>query len=377
NINGASSSSAFTTFNLPADASWQPDLWGSIRNTVRANTYAAQASAAQVANLRLSAQAELAADYFQLRAQDQLIRVFTTTVTNYQQSLELTRTLARTGIQSELDVAQAEATLETALAQSTGLGITRAQLEHAIAMLIGRPASGFSIKPSTNQIIVPNVPIGLPSQLLERRPDIAAAERTVAQGNASIGVARAAFFPTLNLTGGAGFENTKLVDLLKASSFYWSAGASLAETVFDAGRRRAATQQAWATYRADVANYRQTALTAFQQVEDDLSGLRVLSMQIAQQDRAVQAAQRNVDLAVERYRLGINSYLNVITAEVSLLNNQQTAVTLRSQQMTDTVQLITALGGGWNANDLPSPIRVLHGSTNSLAQSVDAPANSH
>jgi NodT family efflux transporter outer membrane factor (OMF) lipoprotein len=373
NVTGSSSSS--TSYTLPLDASWEPDLWGSIRNTVRASTYAAQASAAQVENLRLTAQAELAADYFQLRAQDQLIRVFNSTATNYEQSLELTKTLAGTGIQSELDVAQADTILQTTLAQATGLGISRAQLEHAIAMLIGRPASEFSLEPSTNQLIIPSVPVGLPSQLLERRPDIAAAERAVAQANASIGVARAAYFPTLNLTGGAGFESTTLGALLNASSFYWSIGASLAETVFDAGRRRAASQQAWATYNANVASYRQTTLTAFQQVEDNLSGLRLLSMQIEQQNKAVQAAQKSLDLAVDRYRLGINSYLNVITAELTLLSNEQTAVTLRSQQMTDTVQLIMALGGGWNANDLPAPARVLHGSTNGLAQAVNPPTH--
>jgi NodT family efflux transporter outer membrane factor (OMF) lipoprotein len=242
-------------------------------------------------------------------------------------------------------------------------------------MLIGRPASEFSLKAEPVKMIPPAVPVvGVPSQLLERRPDIAAAERTVAEANASIGVARAAYFPTLNLTGSTGFQSTSLSQLLNASTFFWSVGASLAETVFDAGRRRAVAQQAWATYNANVANYRQTALTAFQQVEDNLSGLRILSKEIEQQNRAIQASQTNLDLAIERYRLGINSYLNVITAQVTLLNNEQTAVALRSQQLTDTVQLIMALGGGWNANDLPGPTRVLHGSTNSLANSVNAPA---
>jgi NodT family efflux transporter outer membrane factor (OMF) lipoprotein len=226
---------------------------------------------------------------------------------------------------------------------------------------MGQSASTFSLKPALLAYKPPAVPLGLPAQLLERRPDIAAAERTVAEGNASIGVARAAYFPTLSLTGGAGFQSSTMAKLLESSSFYWAAGVAASEVIFDAGRRRAVTEQAWAGYRANAATYRQTVLTAFQQVEDNVAALRILSTEIGQQEVAIRASQKNLDLAVERYRLGINSYLNVITAQESLLNNQQTAVNIHMQQMTASVQLVMALGGGWSTNDLPSSKRVMHG----------------
>jgi NodT family efflux transporter outer membrane factor (OMF) lipoprotein len=234
------------------------------------------------------------------------------------------------------------------------LALQRAQYEHAIAQLVGQPASTFSLKAAPLRYQPPVVPIGLPSALLERRPDVASAERTVAEANAQIGVARAAWFPTLSLTGSAGYESTSLSSLVSPPSFFWSVGASLSETIFDAGKRKAADEQAWANYRSMVANYRQTILTAFQQVEDNLAALRILTAQTQQQDVAIKASQKNFDLSLEQYRLGIASYLNVITAQESLLGNQQTAVTLRMQQMVDTVQLIMALGGGWNTSELPS-----------------------
>jgi len=352
--------SAFSDYNLALDASWEPDLWGSIRNTVAAATFAAQASAAQLENMRLTIQAELAVDFYELRAQDELIDLFATTIKSYQDSLDLTKTLFETGIDSDLDVAQADSMLETTLAQATALGIQRAQYEHAIALLMGQPASTFSLKPAPLAYKPPAVPLGLPAQLLERRPDIAAAERGVAASNAVIGVARAAYYPTISLTGDTGLQSSTMQKLLESSSFYWALGASASETIFDAGRRKAVTQQAWAEYRASVANYRQTVLTAFQQVEDNVAALRILSTEIGQQDVAVRAAQKNLDLAVERYRLGINSYLNVITAQVSLLSNQQTFVSIHMQQMTASVQLVIALGGGWSTNDLPSRKRVMH-----------------
>jgi NodT family efflux transporter outer membrane factor (OMF) lipoprotein len=359
---GASRNGAlYSAYSLPLDASWEPDLWGSIRNTVRASTYAAQVSAAQLVNMRLTIQAELASDYYQLRGQDELIQLYDDTIKGYKDSVELTRTLLETGIDSDLDVAQADTLLETTLAQATALGIQRAQYEHAIALLLGQPASAFSLNPDPRAFLPPTVPVGLPAALLERRPDIAAAERTVAEANASIGVARAAYFPSLSLTGGAGFQSSTLSKLLQSSSFYWTLGAAASETIFDAGKRQAATEQAWANYRASVANYRQTVLAAFQQVEDNLSALRILAAETRQQDVAVRASQKNLDLAVERYRQGINSYLNVITAQESLLSNQQTAVNIRQQQMVSSVQLVMALGGGWSASDLPAPARVLHG----------------
>jgi NodT family efflux transporter outer membrane factor (OMF) lipoprotein len=358
--NTVSGPGTFSSYTLPVDATWEPDLWGSIRNTVRASAYAAQSSAAQMQNMLLTIQAELAVDFYELRAQDELIDLFDRTIKDFRDSVELTKTLFETGIDSDLDVAQADALLQTTLAQATALGIQRAQFEHAIALLMGQPASTFSLKPEPRAYKPPPVPLGLPAQLLERRPDIAAAERTVAQNNATIGVARAAYFPTFNLTGEAGLQSSTLSKLLEASSFYWAVGASASEVIFDAGKRKAATQQAWADYRSSVATYRETVLTAFQQIEDNLAALRILSSQIGQQDVAIRASQKNLDLAVERYRLGINSYLNVITAQESLLSNQQTAVNIHMQEMTASVQLIMALGGGWSTNDLPSTHRVLN-----------------
>lgn len=351
---GVSSSRNFTLLSLPADASWELDLWDAVRNTVRSDTYSAQSTAALIENTKLTAQADLAVDYFSLRAQDDLIKLFDDTVVAFSNSLQLTTTLYETGIYSALNETQANALLQTTLAQATALGIQRAQFEHAIAVLIGQPASTFSIKqhPITNT--PPEIPIGLPSALLERRPDIASAERIAAAANASIGVTRAAFFPSLNLSATGGYESTSLASLVSPPSFFWSLGASLSETVFDAGRRKAATEQAWANYRAQVANYRETVLAAFQQVEDNLAGLRILSTETKQQDVAIRANQRNLDLSMEQFRQGVASYLNVITAQESLLSVQQTQVTLKMQQLVDTVQLIMALGGGWSTADLPA-----------------------
>lgn len=354
-----SSHGSYTTYTVPADASWEPDLWGLVRNTVRANAYAAQSSAAILENMKLSAQAELAIDYFQLRSQDELIQLYRDTVKAYRDSLDLTTTLYKTGIDSELNQAQADALLETTLAQATALDIARAQYEHAIALLVGQPASIFSIKTNLSHLEAPFIPIGLPSALLERRPDIASAERTVAEANAQIGVARAAWFPTLSLTGSMGYESTSVSQLFGPQGFFWVFGATLSETIFDAGKRKAADEQAWAAFRAQVANYRQTVLTAFQQVEDNLAGLRVLSKEMQQEEVAVKASQLNLDLSVEQYKQGIASYLNVITAQESLLSNQQTAVSLRMQQMVDSVQLILALGGGWNTTNMPSPTKLV------------------
>jgi NodT family efflux transporter outer membrane factor (OMF) lipoprotein len=361
-IGGAPSTGGqnYSSYSLPADASWEPDLWGSIRNTVAASVDSAQATAAQWQNLRLTVQAELAVDFYELRAQDELIELYSNSIVSYRDSLDLTKTLFEAGIDSDLDVAEADSLLETTLAQATALGIQRAQYEHAIALLMGQPASTFSLKPAPQAYQPPTVPLGLPAQLLERRPDIAAAERAVAEANASIGVARAAYYPSFDLTGGTGFQSSTMSKLLESSSFYWALGVSASETIFDAGKRKAVTEQAWANYRANAATYREAVLTAFQQVEDNVAALRILSTEIAQQEVAVKAAQKNLDLSIQRYRLGINSYLNVITAQVSLLSNQQTAVSIHMQQMTSSVQLIMALGGGWNSGALPSSRRVIH-----------------
>jgi NodT family efflux transporter outer membrane factor (OMF) lipoprotein len=342
-------------YTLPFDATWEPDFWGRIRNTVVASTSEAQASAADLQNVRLSVEAELAFDYYQLRSLDSEKALLDTTITAYQQQLDLTRVRFQTGIASDEDVAQAETQLETTQAQATDLGIARAQLEHAIALLTGQPASTFSLPTTTSDEKPPAVPVGLPSQLLERRPDIAAAERRVAEANADIGVTKAAFFPSLVLGATGGFESTSIASWFTWPARFFSLGPTLSQTLFDKGRRKAANEVARAQYDATVATYRSTVLTSFQEVEDNLAALRILSHELDQQDEAVASAQRALTLSNERYKSGIDSYLNVITAQATLLSNQRTAVNLRTQQMTASVELIKALGGGWNASELPTP----------------------
>ncbi|MGA8223596.1 MAG: efflux transporter outer membrane subunit [Candidatus Acidiferrales bacterium] len=359
-IQGGSSGSGvairtFSDYSLPFDASWEPDFWGRVRNTVRANVFAAQASAADFENVRLSEQAELAVDYYELRAQDSLRQVLDATVIAYQDTLDLTRSQYRAGLTSEEAVAQAEAQLKATQAQDTNLGILRAQYEHAIAVLIGQPASTFSLPAQDLKPKIPATPVGLPSELLERRPDIAAAERSVAQANAQIGVAVAAYFPNIELSATGGLGTTSISSWFTWPSRFWSVGPSVAETIFDAGLRRATVQQFQANYDETVANYRETVLTAFQQVEDNLAALRILSQSTAQQDAAVDAAARSLQEATVRYRAGVDPYLNVIVAQTTLLNDQQTAVNFRMQQMVASVQLIKALGGGWDATEIPSP----------------------
>ncbi len=335
-------------FSLPLDASWEPDFWGAIRNAYKANKLEALATLADLENTRLTIQSEVAADYFTLCSLDSQKQLLDSTVKAYQDSFNLTTVLNKTGIDSDQDVAQAETQLNTTEAQATDLGIQRAQMEHAIALLIGRPASEFSI--ATNPLTAKPVaiPFGLPSQLLERRPDIAAAERRVAEANAQIGVARAAYFPTITLSGSVGYQSSSVANLFSGPAFVWSIGGQLAETIFDAGKRQAVTEQAWASYRGTVATYRETVLAAFQEVEDDLASLRILSQELQQQNAAVTSSQRYLNLANTRYKLGVDSYLNVITAQTTLLSNQRTALNLKMEQMTASVQLIIALGGGWD-----------------------------
>ena len=354
-------STAFTNYNLPFDATWVPDLWGRVRNTVRSNAYSAQASAADLENVRLTIHAEVASDYFQLRSQDALKELLDSTVKAFEESLRLTQALYETGIDSDESVAQAQTQLDTTLAQDTNLGIARAQFEHAIATLLGQPPSTFSIAQEPLKTLPPPIPLSLPSQLLERRPDIAASERLVAQANAQIGIAKAAYYPTVTLSASAGFESSAFDSWFAWPSRFWSIGAAAAETIFDAGLRHATVQQFQSQYEATVANYRQAVLTAFQQVEDNLSSLRILSDEIRQQDDAVKAAQRALDIATDRYKLGIDPYLNVITAQTTLLTNQQSDVNLRGLQMTASVQLVEALGGGWNRSQLPSPGQLVAG----------------
>ena len=341
-------------FNLPFDVSWEPDLWGRVRNTVHQSSYAAQVSAADLESVKLTEQTNLAVFYFQLHGQDALEELYQKTVEVDRQSLELTRALYKSGIDNDEAVAQAEIALESSEAAATNVGIARAQDEDAIALLLGEPASTFSmpVKSLTNQ--VPDIPVGVPSELLERRPDIAAAERTMAEANALIGIEKAAYYPTLSITGTVGFEASKFSKWLTAPSRYWSVGPTASETIFDGGLRRSTMAQDTALYNADVAGYKQTVLTAFQQTEDSLASLQLLTQQIEQQEDTVASAQRYLDLATARYKTGLDPYLNVFTAQSTLLANQLTVITLHVQQMTSSVQLIEALGGGWDVTQLPS-----------------------
>ncbi len=343
-----------TTYSLPIDASWEPDLWGRIRNTVRSTTYSAQASVADLETVRLSAQADLAADYFQLRAQDSMKQLLDSTVKAYQETLDLTSSLYKAGVGNDEAVALAEAELKATQAQDTNLGVLRAQYEDAIAVLIGQPASAFSISEEVTNPTPPSIPLGVPSELLERRPDIASAERAVAQANAQIGIAQAAFFPAVTLSASGGFESLTFTKWLEWPSRIWSVGGGLAETVFDAGLRSATVAQFKASYDQTVANYRETVLTAFQQVEDNLAALRILAQVIEQQDSAVASAGRGLQEADARYQAGIDPYLNVLVAQTTYLNDQQAAVNFRMQQMVASVNLIKALGGGWDASQVPS-----------------------
>jgi NodT family efflux transporter outer membrane factor (OMF) lipoprotein len=348
---------SFTNFSAPAEASWEPDLWGRVRNTVRGATSAAQASDADLENVRLSTEAELAAVYFELRAQDSLKQVLDAAVVAYRESLNLTQVQFKAGIGNDEAVAQAEAQLNTAQAQDTNLGVLRAQYEDAIALLVGEPASTFSLSAMPLAANPPSIPAGVPSDLLERRPDIAAAERAVAQANAQIGIAKAAYYPNLTLSATGGFGSASIADWFTWPSRFWSVGPSLAETIFDAGLRKAEVQQYQAVYGQTVANYRETVLTAFQQVEDNLAAIRILSQDIEQQDAAVEAAQRSLRVATTRFQAGIDPYLNVISAQTIVLNDQQAAVNFRMQQWVASVQLIRALGGGWSVSQLSSATR--------------------
>lgn len=351
---GQSIGANFNTFSLPLDASWEPDLWGRVRNTVKANTFAAQASVADLENVCLSAEADLAADYYQLRAQDTMKQLLDSTAGAYREALELTLDVYRAGLGNDEAVAQAESQLKATEAQDTNLGILRAQYEHAIALLTGQPASTFSLPVEVLKEGPPAIPAGLPSDLLERRPDIAAAERSVAQANAQIGIAKTAFFPTVTLSASAGLQAVSMAKWLEWPSRIWSVGPGLAQTIFDAGSRRATVQQFQATYDQTVANYRETVLTAFQQVEDNLAALRILAQVIEQQGEAIDSAGRNLEEAEVRYKAGLDPYLNVIAAQTTLLSDQQAAVNFRAQQMVAGVNLIKALGGGWSASQIPS-----------------------
>jgi NodT family efflux transporter outer membrane factor (OMF) lipoprotein len=341
-------------FSLPAVATWEPDLWGRVRLSIENAVSNAQVSAADLENIRLSQQALLATDYFLLAAQDMQLNLLSNTIEAYDKNLQLTINRHSGGVASRSDITLAQTQLAGAQAQSTQMRIARAQDEHAIAMLTGQLPASLEIGASKIGGPPPPIPVAIPSQLLERRPDIAANERQVAAANANIGIAETAYYPTLTLSASPGFLSTSLVNLLTYAGRYWSAGPSLSQTLFDFGRRGAALESAQAAYDATVAAYRQTVLSAFQEVEDDLSNLRYLAEQAVEEQEAVVAAQEALSLEMDRYRAGTDSYLNVITTQIIALGDEQTAITILQQRMSAAVDLVKALGGGWDASTLPS-----------------------
>jgi len=344
----------YNDFQIPFELSYQIDLWGRVRRTVESYREQAQASAADLAAVNLSLHAQLALDYFQARMLDAEEQLLNSTVTQYEQALELIQSRFAGGIASDLEVQQAETQLETTRAQAIDVGVARAQYEHAVAVLIGKPPASFSLAALPLTMPPPPIPVGLPSELLERRPDIAAAERLMASANAQIGVAKSAYYPLVNLAAAGGFESGSITTLLTGPSILWSAGPSALFTIFDVGRRRAASDQAIAAYDQAVANYRQTVLTGFQQVEDNVAALRILEREAQVQDKAVAAAQKYLELANTRYTGGVTSYLEVTTAQSAALSDEITAVNLLGRRMVDAVTLVQALGGGWDRSSLPA-----------------------
>lgn len=344
----------YNDFQLPIDASYEPDVWGRVRRTVEAARSEAQASAADLASVDLSLHAELALDYFELRGLDSEKRLLDSTVVAYQKALELTESRYKGGIASAVDVAQAQTQLETTQAQDVDVDVQRTAFEHAIAVLIGKPPAEFNQVPAPLTNPPPPVPATLPSELLQRRPDIAAAERRVQEANAQIGVARAAYFPQFLLTGEGGFESSRLGTLLQGPAGFWALAGSAAELIFDGGQRRGVTDQARAAYDQSVDNYRQTTLSAFQDVEDNLAALRVLQDEAKTEDGAVAAAEHSLDLSISRYKGGVTSYLEVTTAQSAALSDERTAVDILTRRITASVLLIKALGGGWNVSQIPS-----------------------
>ena len=341
-----------STYDLPAEASYMVDVWGSVRRNVEANSATAQASFANLENARLSYQATLAQDYFSLHGLDAEEALLQRSVADFQKFLDLTTNQYNSGVASQAAVAAAKTQVDTTKAQLIDVGVQRAVFEHAIATLIVKPAPDFSLRKVSLTGTPPAIPVGLPSTLLERRPDIAQAEREVASANASIGVQVAAYYPQLTLSASTGLEAIEFSQLFSGPSFLWSVGPALAQTVFDAGAIHGRVQEAQANYDATVANYRQVVLTAFEQVEDDLSGLQILRDEDVAQDLAVKAAQQSVDISTNEYKAGTIDYLTVITAQTTALNDEISAVNIRTRRMTTSVLLIEALGGGWDVSKL-------------------------
>ena len=351
---GGKTSSTVTTFDVGGSLSWDLDVWGRIRRTVEGDVATAQASAGDLASARLSAQAMLATDYLELRIADRLKTLLDEATAAYTQSLKITQNQYAAGVAAQSDVAQAETQLKTTQAQAINVGVQRAQLEHAIAVLIGQPASEFSIAPAMVELTVPVVPAGIPSTLLERRPDIAAAERRVAAANAQIGVAQAAYYPDLTLGGSIAYASTAAAGLFGTANRVWSLGPQLSQSIFNGGLTGAQVDEARATWEQNTATYRQTVLTAFQQVEDELAALRILESQAAVQAEAVKSARLAERLILNQYKAGTVAYTNVVTAQTAALSNEQTALTVQDNRLIASVALIQALGGGWDASQLPS-----------------------
>jgi NodT family efflux transporter outer membrane factor (OMF) lipoprotein len=346
-------SSLYNDFQITGSASWEPDLWGRVRHLVEASRASAQASAADLETMSLSLHAELANDYFELRGLDLQKQLLDSTVVAFQKSVELTRSRFKGGLASASDLALAQTQLDTTRAQDIDVGVARAQFEHAIATLTGQPASSFSLPPAPLAATPPSIPVGLPSQLLQRRPDIASAERQVAAANEMIGVARSAYYPTIVLGGAGGVESTALGTLIQGPSALWSVGASASETIFDAGRRHATNLQAQANYDQTVALYRQQVLQSFQDVEDNLAALRILEDESKAQKDAVADAERSENLSVIRYKGGLATYLEVITTQSTALADERTLATLETERMSASVLLIRAIGGTWDTSQLP------------------------
>jgi NodT family efflux transporter outer membrane factor (OMF) lipoprotein len=343
----------YQDYQLPVDVSYEPDLWGRVRRLVEANRSEAQATAADLANVQLSLQAELASDYFELRGLDAQKQLLDSTVQSYEKALELTQTRYQGGVATAVDVAQAQTQLETTRAEDTDVAVNRAAFEHAIAVLVGKPASNFSLPPLSLQTPPPPIPPGVPSDLLERRPDIAAAERRVQEANAQIGVAKSAYYPNVTLSAGGGFESGALGTFIQGASGFWTLAGQASELIFDGGLRRGVTEQSRALYDKSVDSYRQTVLVAFQEVEDNLAALNVLQDEAKTEDAAVAAAQRSLDLSTTRYKGGVTNYLEVTTAQSAALTDEVTALNILIRRMNASVLLIKAIGGGWDASQIP------------------------
>ena len=343
----------FNDFVVPIDFSYQVNAWGRVSKNVESFREQAQASAADLAVINLTMHADLAIDYFAARTLDAEEKLLRNTVVQYQQALQLNEDRYQGGLASEVEVEQARTILETTRAQLVDVGVARAQYEHAAAVLIGKPPADFSLPPLPLTTPPPPIPVGVPSELLERRPDIAASERRVASANAQVGLAKTAYYPLVNIVGSGGFESGTITTLMQGPSALWSVGAAAAATMFDGGRRHALNDEAKATYDSSVASYRQTVLSAFQQVEDNLAALRVLENEAGVQATAVQSAQRSLDLSNTRYEGGVTSYLEVITAQNAALSDEVTAVNILGRRMASAVLLVEALGGGWDRSGLP------------------------